>query len=592
MVAHSKIDPPGGTPALAAAKEFIGDFLRFIGPRRWPAGALLFLGAIVEGVGLLMLLPILTVVLGTGAAAGPGRIDEYTRDLVAILPGTTPLAQLVVLLGLYALLLAVRSVIIVARDTTLARLQVGFVEMHRLKIIRLIAGTRWNVISRLKHGRVTHVLGGDIQACGDAAQLSLQSCVALTMLAGQCLLVLLLSPQLALLVVLLLAGAALTLRPVLRKSRRLGGELTQSNLSLVTSTSQFLGGLKLALSQNLQGGFVDEFKETLTQAGERRIDFHRQRSRAQVTLTAAAAGLGGVALLVGIGFSEATPTALIAFLIILARMNGPVAVLQNSAQYIVHSLPAYRKIKDLEAELGRCQEPDPVPAVPTPPLQGDVKFQDVRFVHRDAQGSNVAGGLLGVDLLIEQGSFVGITGQSGAGKTTLADLLVGLYPPQSGVVAIGDQPLEGQTLSSWRSSVSYVSQDPFLFHDSVRRNLLWARPDASEEELWDALDRTGAAGLVRRMPAGLDTLVGERGTLISGGERQRLALARALLRKPSLLLLDEATNAIDVEGERDILSGLRGDAGRPTIIIIAHREASLALCERVIELRDGRLLDA
>jgi ATP-binding cassette subfamily C protein len=591
MVAHSKIDPTGSIPALASAREFIGDFLRFIGPRRWSAGALLFLGAIVEGVGLLMLLPILTVVLGTTAAAGPGQIDEYTRGLIAMLPGATPLAQLVVLLGFYGLLLALRSIIIIARDTTLARLQVGFVEAHRLQIIRLIAGTRWNVISRLKHGRVTHVLGGDIQACGDAAHLFLQSCVALTMLAGQCLLVLLLSPELALLVVLLLAGAALMLRPVLRKSRRLGGELTQSNLSLVTSTSQFLGGLKLALSQNLQGGFVDEFKETLTQAGECRIDFHRQRSRAQVSLTAAAAALGGLALLVGIGFSEATPTALIAFLIILTRMNGPVAILQNSAQYIAHSLPAYRKIKNFEAELCRYQEPDDVQAVSTPRLRGDVKFEDVRFVHRDAQGANVAGGLLGINLLIEQGSFVGITGPSGAGKTTLADLLVGLYPPQSGIVAIGGKALEGQTLSSWRSSVSYVSQDPFLFHDSVRRNLLWARPGAGEDELWDALERTGAAELVRRMPAGLDTLVGERGTLISGGERQRLALARALLRKPTLLLLDEATNAIDVEGEKAILSDLRGDASRPTIVIIAHREASLALCERIIELRDGRLVE-
>jgi ATP-binding cassette subfamily C protein len=575
---------------LGSLSEFAGDFLRFIGRRGWWAGALLFLGAIVEGIGLLMLLPILTVVLGTGGNAASGAVDGYTRDLVALLPGATPVGQLVTLLGLYALLLAARSVIIIARDTTLARLQIGFVEAHRLKIIRLIAGTRWNVISRLKHGRVTHVLGGDIQACGDAAYLFLQCCVALTMLAGHCVLVLLLSPRLALLVILLLAGAALMLRPVLRRSRKLGGELTESNLSLVTSTTQFLGGLKLALSQNLQGGFVAEFEETLSQAGERRVEFIRQRSRAQVSLTAAAAALGAAALLFGVAFSGATPAALIAFLIILARMNGPVATVQNAAQHVLHSLPAYRKVKELEAELGMYQEEsDSGSGSPAQRLRGAIELRDVRFVHREAEGENVPGGLLGIDLVIEQGSFVGITGPSGAGKTTLADILVGLYSPQSGVVTVAGRALEGRTLSAWRNSVSYVSQDPFLFHDSVRRNLLWARPGASEADLWEVLERSGAAGLVRRMPAGLDTLVGERGTLVSGGERQRIALARALLRQPSLILLDEATNAIDVEGERAILSELRARPNRPTIIMVAHREESLALCERLIQLREGRL---
>jgi ATP-binding cassette subfamily C protein len=577
---------------LGSLSEFAGDFLRFIGRRGWWAGALLFLGAMVEGIGLLMLLPILTVVLGTGGSAASGAVDGYTRDLVALLPGATPVAQLVILLGLYALLLAARSVIIIARDTTLARLQIGFVEAHRLKIIRLIAGTRWNVISRLKHGRVTHVLGGDIQACGDAAYLFLQCCVALTMLAGHCVLVLLLSPRLALLVILLLAGAALMLRPVLRRSRKLGGELTESNLSLVTSTTQFLGGLKLALSQNLQRGFVAEFEETLTQAGERRVEFFRQRSRAQVSLTAAAAALGAVALLFGVAFAGATPAALIAFLIILARMNGPVATVQSAAQHVVHSLPAYRKVKELEAELGMYQEEgDSGADSAVQRLHGAIKLRDVRFVHREAEGDSVPGGLLGIDLVIEQGSFVGITGPSGAGKTTFADILVGLYSPQSGVVTVAGRALEGRTLSAWRNSVSYVSQDPFLFHDSVRRNLLWARPGASEADLWEVLERSGAAGLVRRMPAGLDTLVGERGTLVSGGERQRIALARALLRQPSLILLDEATNAIDVEGERAILSELRAGPNRPTIIMVAHREESLALCERLIQLRDGRLAE-
>jgi hypothetical protein len=289
-------------------------------------------------------------------------------------------AQLVILLGLYALLLAARSVIIIARDTTLARLQIGFVEAHRLKIIRLIAGTRWNVISRLKHGRVTHVLGGDIQACGDAAYLFLQCCVALTMLAGHCVLVLLLSPRLALLVILLLAGAALMLRPVLRRSRKLGGELTESNLSLVTSTTQFLGGLKLALSQNSSAGFVAEFEETLTQAGERRVEFFRQRSRAQVSLTAARScpRCGGTPVRRRLFGSDPRGVDR------LSDHSGPHERTRSQRCRVRRSMSCTAsrlpQVKELEAELGMYQEEgDSGADSAVQRLHGAIKLRDVRF---------------------------------------------------------------------------------------------------------------------------------------------------------------------------------------------------------------------
>ena len=133
--------------------------------------------------------------------------------------------------------------------------------------------------------------------------------------------------------------------------------------------------------------------------------------------------------------------------------------------------------------------------------------------------------------------------------------------PQGGRVSVAGTPLEGAVLKAWRDRISYVAQDAFLFHDTVRRNLAWANPAANEQDMWDALDLANAGTLVRGMEHGLDTVVGERGTLMSGGERQRLALARAMLRKPRLLILDEATSAIDIAGEHEILQALaRADA--------------------------------
>jgi ATP-binding cassette subfamily C protein len=585
VVAHQPVIAATARPS-AAFRMFAGDFLSHIGARRWKAGALLLSGALVEGVGVLMLLPILSVVLGSGA--GNAWIDGATRQLLALAPGASPAGKLAFLLGLFAALLAVRAAVILRRDTLLAELQLSFVDGHRVQVIRAVADTRWDVLARLRHARITHVLGSDVQACADAANLTMLSAVALTMIAGQVLLVAILSPILAVIVLGLLGLSFWALQPWLRRSRGLGATLTQSNLALVSSTTQFLGGLKLAFSQDLQGSFVAEFEKLIGQARSRRLVFLRQRSAVQLALTAFAALVAGLAMLIGIGLLDAPPAALIAFLFVVARMNGPVAQLQSAAQLIAHSLPAYWNLKELEAELAGARRSAAPATASGGRLEGRIEFRRASFLHPgNSQG---AGGLRGLDLTIEPASFVGVMGASGAGKTTFADLLVGLYPPQEGEVRVDDEPLVGGRLASWRAAVGYISQDPFLFHDTIRHNLLWARPGASEADLWDVLSRAGAEGLVRRMPAGLDTVVGESGSLVSGGERQRIALARALLRRPSLLLLDEATNAIDVSGEAQLLSQLRHSPERPTVIMIAHRDQSLAQCERILEFAEGRLV--
>jgi ATP-binding cassette subfamily C protein len=272
-------------------------------------------------------------------------------------------------------------------------------------------------------------------------------------------------------------------------------------------------------------------------------------------------------------------------------MSGPAGQIQQAAGQLAHDLPAYEKLRELEEELAAIPREatleDPAAKLP----DGPIVFEHVSFHHAHADDgppeSSDEHGVCDLDLIIAVGEFIGITGSSGAGKSTFCDLLVGLFPPQAGKILIGDTVLDGATLVPWRARVSYVAQDPFLFHDTIRRNLSWVNSQAAEEDLWAALTIAGAEVLVRRMKVGLDTMVGERGTLISGGERQRIALARAVLRKPRLLILDEATSAIDIAGEREVI-------GRflkiPTIVMIAHRAESLALCDRVLRLEAGRFV--
>jgi ATP-binding cassette subfamily C protein len=269
-------------------------------------------------------------------------------------------------------------------------------------------------------------------------------------------------------------------------------------------------------------------------------------------------------------------------------MSGPTAQIQQGFQQLAHGLPSYETIAELLDEL-RVQTPATRNA-PRVALDGPIGLEDVGYQHPHTDDT-ASHGVRAANLTIEPGTILGLAGTSGAGKTTLADLLVGLLQPQAGHIVVGGKVLDDTTLPSWRAQLSYISQDPFLFHDTVRRNLLWAKPDATEVQMWDALAFSGADTVVRRMDGGLDGIVGERGSLVSGGERQRIALARAMLRKPRLLVMDEATNAIDVDGERRIMEQLAALEPRPTIVMIAHRAESMALCDRIVRMQDGRLYD-
>ena len=163
--------------------------------------------------------------------------------------------------------------------------------------------------------------------------------------------------------------------------------------------------------------------------------------------------------------------------------------------------------------------------------------------------------------MIQAHKTLAIIGPSGSGKTTLGDLILGLLHPTEGTIFIDERPLSGERVHNWRSSIGYVPQETFLFHDTVRGNLLWARRDATEGELWTALELAAASTFVSALPNGLDTVLGDRGIRLSGGERQRIALARALLRKPTLLLLDEATSSLDTETEQRIQDAIEGFMG-------------------------------
>ena len=199
--------------------------------------------------------------------------------------------------------------------------------------------------------------------------------------------------------------------------------------------------------------------------------------------------------------------------------------------------------------------------------------------------------LRGVSFRIAKGTVTALVGRSGAGKTTLADLLLGLLTPTAGEILIDGVPLTPDNLPAWRHALGYVPQEPLILNASVRENLQRFHPGVTEEEMIDALKKAQAWPIIENLPQGLDTLLGDEGVRLSGGERQRIVLARVLQGKPRLIVMDEATSAMDYESETAVREAIRGLSNEVTILVIAHRLATVRSANDGLVLENGRITE-
>lgn len=263
-------------------------------------------------------------------------------------------------------------------------------------------------------------------------------------------------------------------------------------------------------------------------------------------------------------------------------MVGLLASQKNSLENL---FPSYEQVQNLRESARKA--PQRTGTLPFAGLRTSITLEDLTFAHPGHEPT-----LKGITLTIPKGKMVTFVGESGAGKSTLIDLLMGFQEPSSGKLRVDGLELSELDLSSYRRKVGYVPQDSVLFNMTLRENLLWAHPDASEDDLWAAIRRANAEEFVRALPQGLETRVGDRGTRLSGGQVQRIALARAILKKPDILILDEATSALDSRSERFIREAVESLAGDTTLVVIAHRLSTIANADIIYVLSQGRLVQS
>jgi ATP-binding cassette subfamily B protein len=328
---------------------------------------------------------------------------------------------------------------------------------------------------------------------------------------------------------------------------------------------------------------------------------------ASLTLVAALAtavvyGLGGTLAAEG-SLAVGTVVALTAY---LNRLYGPLTALSNVQVDVMTALVSFDRVfevLDLPPAIA-----DREGAVDLPRRLGEsatIEFDHVQFRYPTAAEVSLASlesvavldqvpekqVLHDVTFRAEPGQLIALVGPSGAGKTTISQLVTRMYDVQGGAVRIGGQDVRDVTLASLRDTVGVVTQDAHMFHDTIRANLLYARPDATDDELWAALDAAHIGELVRELPDGLDTLVGDRGYRMSGGEKQRLAIGRLLLKAPSIVVLDEATAHLDSESEVAVQRALKTALAGRTSLVIAHRLSTVRDADQILVVDDGRIVE-
>ncbi|MEU7529272.1 ABC transporter ATP-binding protein [Saccharothrix sp. NPDC042600] len=310
-------------------------------------------------------------------------------------------------------------------------------------------------------------------------------------------------------------------------------------------------------------------------------------------------GLGGFYALRG----ELDPGSVVALALLLTRLYAPLTALASARVEVMSALVSFERVFEVLDLKPLIEEKPDARTVPDGPVS--VEFDGVGFAYPSADKVSLAsleevaaldtrGGvdvLHDVSFRAEPGQLVALVGSSGAGKSTIASLLPRLYDVDRGAVRLSGVDVRDLKLSAIRDALGMVTQDGHLFHESIRENLLLARPEATEEEVWDVLRRARLADLVESLPDGLDTVVGERGYRLSGGERQRLTIARLLLARPRVVILDEATAHLDSTSEAAVQAALGEALAGRTAVVIAHRLSTIRAADQILVVEGGRIVE-
>jgi ATP-binding cassette, subfamily C, bacterial len=557
--------------------DLISYFVRIYPTRSALIVVLLILSGLAEGFGVVSLLPLLELSVGEPTADPSGLMLFVTGALARVgLQPTTGVLLAAIVAGMF-----LKGIFMWLSVRQQGYAVAGIATDLRLMLIRAFLRARWSFFISQRAGHMSNAIGNEAQRASMAYAAACSLLAAVVQVLLYMAVAFMISPPVA--VAAILAGTLVLflLRNMVTMARDAGEQQTQLIRSLSSRLIDALYGIKpikaMGREAHLQPLLEMETRE-LNEAQRRQVLAKGVLSSFQEPLLVAFLAFGLFAVM---AWGSVSFGALLVMAFLFHRLVGRIQALQTHYQSLVNSESAFwslmNGVRDAEA-----QEEQSLGRGHPPALQHAIEFRDVRFAYGDTQV------LRGVSFTIRAGEFTAVTGSSGAGKTTIADLILGLYMPSAGEVLIDGVPLSDIDLREWRGMIGYVPQEMLLFHESILRNVTLGDSAIPEADVIDALKAAGAWDFVSPLERGIHTVVGEHGAKLSGGQRQRIAIARALVGKPRLLLLDEVTTALDPVTEASICATLRELAGDVTILSISHQPAMQRVADAVIRLDAGK----
>lgn len=547
----------------------------------------LLIAGLVEGVSLTALLPLLNHVLSRSGAPGEAAVGlEAASGVGGFLLGALEFAGITP--SVFVLLIIILlGAIFKGGLSLLVGQKVGYIVANvatdlRLSMLRAMLASRWEYFIHQPVGRLTNSMSVEAVRAANAylngatlISLAIEAVVYLTIAT-------LVMWQAAL--VALLAGLLIyyLLGSLVKASRRAGKRQTKFTRALIVRLADTLLSVKPLKSmgrERLVNNVLISETKNINHALRREVLSAEVLAAAQDVLYALVLVVGIYITLVKLEMPLATVMVLGFLIFRILKRTGRV---QRSYQKMAVCESAYWAIQDTIDKADLAVEH--VGGVLTPTLEKSIELRGVSFSYDEKRVLDE------LSLTIPAGSFNAIIGPSGSGKTTVVDLIIGLMRPASGMVLVDEVPLQDFDMHLWRRTIGYVPQETMLLHDSVFNNVSLGDSEISEADVVSALQAAEAWEFTEKLPEGVHSNVGERGGMLSGGQRQRIMIARALVHRPRLLILDEATTALDPQSEAAICRTLQKLRGRQTILAISHQPALLEAADRAYRLRDGHAL--
>ena len=536
--------------------------------------------SLLEGFNIGLLVPLLES-LQSSEEGGGHWVSQALDSLFSTIGLPFTLGSILVALGALVLFQAVLKywrMILVSRITT------GFVAWMRTRAMATLLNTDISYFHQEKLGTLANTLTTQPTQAGATLFAFTELFATLGIITAYLVAAFLISPVLAAVAFGIMLIITLSMQFHIRRAKMFGGLLVERNNDLHTSAVESLSGIRVIKSFVLERLRGEDFRRKAQGVGDTTFRLERNRSQIIVLQETALFGLVGAIVYVGVSVLNLDLAVTVALLFILYRLAPRISNMNNLRETLASAMASLRNV---EATISQSS----VTAIPngTKPfvkLHGAIELENVSFSYND--GMQV---LQDANFAIENHKITALVGTSGAGKSTLIDLILRYYDPLQGRMLVDGVDLRELDLVSWRKSIGIVSQDIFLFNDTVANNILLGQTGATMEQVVDAAKRAYAHDFILQMPQGYDTPIGDRGWNLSGGQRQRLALARAILKEPQILILDEATSSLDSESEQLIQNHIRAIRGTCTILVVAHRVSTIQDADRIAVLQDGRIVE-